>query len=264
MSGHGTELSPRQFPPAGGAREQALWHLPSVLGVATVVGVFAVGATPALSVGLPLLLWSTLLKSGLFSFAPEHKTRALESVPEAMQAKLSSLEVAGFEVGELFVYEGVQNVACAIAVHSVEPILAMVVHHATGAGIDLVTMLGPERDAASLTTSSLAMGGTVPRPPQALGQLLPDADVHALYAAHRETLIALERYGLLPSRVERGEFKSVLFSALDKQRAHMWARPLWRGSVAVLRALTKRSPYLRPLLEQRAARAWLEARRRSG
>jgi hypothetical protein len=120
---------------------------------------------------------------------------------------------------------------------------------------DIVSILEPD---ATLTTSMLVEGTTIPPAPGSMAQAFPLAGVKSLVARHAEALEFLKAQGIRIKPVTAETFEQDFKQALARQRRHFLRHVIPYTLIAIWRSTTKRSPHLGPIQEQSAARRAIE------
>jgi len=112
-----------------------------------------------------------------------------------------------------------------------------------------------EGDQGALTTSPSRGGSVLRSTPGALRQVFLDADPATLLLRHREALAWLGTQGVRARTLRVDEFETVFRRALAQQRAAFRAARLGYALTAIWRTITKATPNIGPLREQRGIAA---------
>jgi hypothetical protein len=112
-----------------------------------------------------------------------------------------------------------------------------------------------EDDRGALTTSPSRGGSVLRSTPGVLRQVFPHADPATLLQRHREALAWLSTQGVRARKLRIDEFEAVFRRALEQQQAAFRAARLGYALTAIWRTVTKATPNLGPLREQRGVEA---------
>ena len=116
---------------------------------------------------------------------------------------------------------------------------------------DVVSILEGER--GGLTTGPDPTGAGLPAAPGELRQVFPRAGAADLFARHREALAFLRSRGLAVRPVSSATLESDLRHAIARQRRAFLGAPLRWALVALWRSVTRLTPHVGPLAEQKIA-----------
>lgn len=125
------------------------------------------------------------------------------------------------------------------------------------AHFDFVTVFEPGH--AGLTSAAQRAAGVLPQPRGAFLQILPDASPGELLRAHLEGCEALGNAASLRPAPCVDRFDELLAGALRRQRHTFLEAPLRHTWTALWRVLTKSTPALGPVMQQKATRDRLDA-----
>src|SRR5438034_988064 len=118
-------------------------------------------------------------------------------------------------------------------------------------GFDRMVWMG----GVGLTTSPSRSAAVLHATPGALRQVFPGADAATLLARHREALAWLSTQGICARPLRGAEFETLFRSAMERHRAAFRAARLRFAFTAIWRVVSRTTPNLGPLPQQRAARA---------
>ncbi|MBP7865522.1 MAG: hypothetical protein KA419_06195 [Acidobacteria bacterium] len=145
-------------------------------------------------------------------------------------------------------------------VHGTEPVYAAIFRTGTlpaVVGIDFVSILDGDR--GGLTTNPDRRGGTLPGDVGSLRQLLPGAEVEALFQSHLQGVAYLASRGLPCRPVSAERFPADLRLGIERQRRAYLANPVKNTLIAIFRAVTLQSPYVGPIQNQKEAERQIRA-----
>jgi hypothetical protein len=125
------------------------------------------------------------------------------------------------------------------------------------AHFDFVTMFEPGR--ASLTSAANPAAGVLPQPHGVFLQIFTGAEPETLLERHREGRDHVAAAVRAQPQSCCADFPEVLRVALRRQREAFLRAPVRHTWIALLRVLTKRTPSLGPVAEQKIARERLDA-----
>ena len=111
-----------------------------------------------------------------------------------------------------------------------------------------------EGDRGGLTTSPSRSAAVLHPTPGALRQVFPGADAATLLARHREALAWLSTQGIRARPLRGVEFETLFRSAMERHRAAFVAARLRFAFTAIWRVVSRSTPNLGPLPQQRTAR----------
>jgi hypothetical protein len=176
-----------------------------------------------------------------------------DALPGAVVEKVRDLEDLGFERGGSLSAElGVVNVPLVPLFHPDQPCFAAVYGLPTGPAVDLVSELAD--GSVSLTTATAKDASNSPAPAGRWRQVIPGASVRQTWDLHLAALVWLADQGVPFDPPSPGEFNHALRRSVRDQRRAFLRRPFRHTAVILWRMVTGRSPFLRPLAEQPAAR----------
>lgn len=145
-------------------------------------------------------------------------------------------------------------------VHDGQPAYATVFRTGTvpaKVGFDFVSIL--EGWTGGLTSVNDPAGAALPAAPGSMRQVIRSATPGALFQQHCRALAWVAEQGLRWRRPTAGDFVADFQKAMNRERAAFLRSPLTYPAVALWRVVTRLSPHLGPLEQQRHAAETLDS-----
>lgn len=234
--------------------------------------IIAGSTTPARVLGWALLIVAGL--SGMFLYAvfaalPRDITLEpmdADGANAQMMGRMDEAEAEGFELAGPVLKVGMPfPTALVPMVHrdgqAYATFFSIRAQNQITTSFDIVTLF--EGD-GGLTTNSEPAGTCNPAAVGSFRQVFPGANIAQLMAQHRAAIAFLQREGAVVSSHTADQFDAAIRHAINKSRDTFLRNPLGYTAIAVWRTVTKTTPHIGPIAEQRTTpallRRWLATR----
>lgn len=175
------------------------------------------------------------------------------------ERRVRDLEAVGFErAGPVYRVPTTPAALLQPLVHRTEPIYATVFRTGTlpaKLGHELVSLFAEGEGGLTSVVDPAAV--VLPAPPRVLRQVLAGATSRQLLEAHRDAMALIARTGMSWKPVSAASFEHEFSQAMVAQRRFFISSPLRHILVALWRSVSRRSPHIGPISQQRHARRFL-------
>jgi hypothetical protein len=183
-----------------------------------IAGAMGIPVWAILLIGTPLLILAQMYVALRYN---SRSSLALEDVPEnGYEKRLDVLEVnrqglltLGFQKTDEFYLKMACDIVTYVHQHESEPVYVCDYHLGNKTGTDLVTHF--END-ITLTTCTLRTGGTVPRPPKSLLQIIDNRSAEEVFYYHQRAIDFIKSRGISPRHIPTASFRDLFMQSLQE------------------------------------------------
>lgn len=212
-----------------------------------------------------VLVWSLIIASGLMVLfvyavlAAMPRDMTLEPIDAhaanaEMMGRMDEAEAEGFVLAGPVLKVGMPFATALVPMvhrdgHAYATFFTIQAGKSSKTSFDIVTLFDGD---AGLTTNTDPAGACNPASPGSFRQVFPEADIAQLMAHHRASVAWLQREGAVAAQHTPDAFENDIRRAINKSRDTFLQNPLGYTVVAVWRTITKTTPHIGPIADQRS------------